>query len=81
MRSFDSIDSKIKHNNWDVKYSGPDYSDNLLKNSVSLYLYNNMKANKLLDFINSLLVNSLDSVKYIRIFNNIAVPEEYKKIN
>lgn len=81
MRRKDTLKSQVRYRGWELKHTGHDYSEDLLERSVSPYLYANMKGNALLGYLNDLLVLGVDAVKHIRVFNNVAVPEDYKKIN
>jgi len=81
MHGYTPFKEKTRYRDWEVKETGRDYSEDLLQRCVSPYLYANLKCNGVLKDINDLLVLSVDAIKHIRIFNNIAVPEDYKKIN
>ena len=63
------------------KNLGLDYSDKIFKRTVSNYLYRNETVAGFLDKLNAIYLNCIESVKYLRIFHNIAVKKNYKKIN
>jgi hypothetical protein len=66
----------------DLKNLGNDYSKNLMKNSVSHIMYANSYVKVLLDnYIEPALVKLINSVKFIRVYFNIAVDKNYKNIN
>lgn len=67
---------------WDVKNTGYDYSKNLMNRTLSKYLFNNPNLKTFLeDYLNPIMVKYINSVKYIRVFYNYAVPKDYDKIN
>lgn len=70
-----------QYRGWVVRYKGYDYSDTLIKKSISKYLYTNPKLAAFLDHLNRIMVHMVDSVKYIRNYYNFAVPKDYKHIN
>jgi len=80
-KGFEFPEDDIKYKNWKIQYTGYDYSKTLIKRSLSPYLYNNGKLAGFLDTLNDIMVNLVDSVKYIRNYFNFAVPKDYKKIN
>lgn len=66
----------------DIKNTGADYSKNLIENNVShLMLYNNTLAEFIKKFIEPYMVKLVDTVKFIRIYYNIAVDKNHKNIN
>lgn len=64
-----------------LKNGGFDYSDVLLKRSVSNYLYRNENLSGFLEYLNELIVNDIESTKKVRVFKNFTVDKNYKKIN
>ncbi|MBR4590733.1 hypothetical protein [uncultured Methanobrevibacter sp.] len=65
-----------------IKYTGADYSKNLIENNVShLIFYNSYLSTYIKRFIEPYMVRLVDAVKIIRVYFNIAVDKNYKKIN
>lgn len=66
----------------DIKNTGADYSKNLMENNLShLIFYNSHLSNFIKKFVEPYMVKLVNSVKFIRIYYNIAVNKNYKKIN
>lgn len=66
----------------DIKNLGADYSNNLIENNVShLMFYNIHVQNFIKMFVEPYMVKLVNAVKFIRIYYNIAVNKNYKKIN
>lgn len=80
-KGFTHPKEQLRYIGWDVKYQGYDYSKTLIRNSLSKYLYANPKLAVFLDHLNDLMLNLVESVKYIRNYYNYAVPKNYRKIN
>jgi len=67
---------------WELKNLGYDYSDTLLKKTMSNYMFKNERLSTFLnDYLNPIVVFLINKVKYIRIYYNYAVPKDYEKIN
>lgn len=68
---------------WNIfKNLGYDYGENLFKSTLSNYMFrNNNLSTFLVDYIQPIMVKYINSVKYIRIYFNYAVPKHYQKIN
>ena len=80
-KGFTHPKEQIRYDDWDVHYQGYDYSKTLIRKSLSKYLYANEKVAAFLDHLNDIMVNLVESVKYIRNYYNYAVPKNYRKIN
>ena len=66
----------------DIKYLGSDYSKNLIENNVShLIFYNSYLEKFVKNFVEPYMVKLVNAVKIVRIYYNIAVDKNYKKIN
>ncbi len=66
----------------DIKYLGADYSKNLIENNVShLIFYNSYLEKFIKNFVEPYMVKLVNAVKLVRIYYNIAVDKNYKKIN
>ncbi len=79
---FPSLYRATYENGWDLKNTGYNYGPDLLKNSMSSYMFRNRHLSKFLtDYLNPIMVFYINRVKYLRIYFNFAVPKWYKKIN
>lgn len=66
----------------DIKYLGADYSKNLIENNVSHLIFYNSNLEKFIkSFVEPYMVKLVNAVKFVRIYYNIAVDKNYKKIN
>lgn len=65
----------------DIKHTGFDYSNVLLKKVSSNYIFKNKNLNDFLVYINDILVEYIESVKKLRVFRNYTVDKDYRKIN
>lgn len=66
----------------DIKYLGSDYSKNLIENNVSHLIFYNSNLEKFIkQYVEPYMVKLVDTVKLVRIYYNIAVDKNYKKIN
>lgn len=69
-------------NGWELKNTGYDYTNTLLKNSMSAYMFKNPQLSAFLqDYLNPIMVFFLNRVKFLRIYYNYGVPKDYEKIN
>lgn len=67
---------------WDLKNLGNDYTNTLMKNSLSSYMLKNERlATFIQNHLNPIMVFFLNKVKFLRIYYNFAVPKDYEKIN
>lgn len=67
---------------YDIKNTGYNYTDNLLNRTLSKYMFNNPNLKEFIEtYLNPIMVQYINTVKYIRIFYNYAVPKDYDKIN
>lgn len=79
---FPSVFKAAYEYNWELKNLGYDYTNTLLQKTLSSYMFRNTRlATFINSYVNSIMVFYVDSVKYLRIFYNYAVPKDYKKIN
>ena len=79
---FPSVFKAAYETGWDIKNTGYDYGDKLLNRTLSNYMFKNPNVKQFLEgYLNPIVVKLLNSVKYIRIFYNYAVPKDYQKIN
>ena len=80
-KGFDSIYDKINEKRWDTKNEGYKYEDNLFENNTSRYLQKNPHMREMFPYLNRLMSHLINSVKYLRNFNNYAVKKDYKRID
>lgn len=80
-KGFDSIYDKINTNRWELKNLGYKYEDTLLEDNTSSYLQRNKTISDMFKYLNKVMSHLINSVKYLRNFNNYAVPKDYKHIN
>ena len=79
---FPSLYRATYEEGWVLKNTGYDYADNLLRNTMSNYMFGNPHLRKFLDnYLTPIMVFYINRVKYLRIYFNFAVPSWYQKIN
>jgi hypothetical protein len=79
---FPSLYKATYEDGWELKNTGYDYTDTLLKRSMSGYMFKNPNLSTFLqDYLNPIMVFFLNRVKFIRIYYNYGVPKDYEKIN
>lgn len=81
-KGFPSLYKATYESDWELKNTGNDYSENLMRNTLSSYMFRN---ERLQAFINNhlgpIMTFYINKVKYLRIYYNFAVPKDYQKIN
>lgn len=80
-KGFDSLYDTVDEYNWVLKNTGFDYENNLMEVSTSPYLQRNPTMKAFFPYLNKMLSHLINSVKYLRNFNNYAVRKDYKYIN
>ncbi|MCM1217024.1 MAG: hypothetical protein NC548_21205 [Lachnospiraceae bacterium] len=80
-KGFDSLYDVVDEYNWVLKNTGFDYENNLMEVSTSPYLQKNPTMRTFFPYLNKMLSHLINSVKYLRNFNNYAVRKDYKYIN
>ena len=80
-KGFDSIYDKINTDRWELKNLGYKYEDTLFDVNTSRYLQRNKMMSNMFKYLNKIMSHLINSVKYLRNFNNYAVPKDYKHIN
>ena len=79
---FPSLYKATYEDGWELKNTGYDYNDTLLKRSLSNYMFKNPNLSTFLqDYLNPIMVFFLNRVKFLRIYYNYGVPKDYEKIN
>tara|TARA_R100001591_G_C4302314_1_gene170683 strand:- start:573 stop:842 length:270 start_codon:yes stop_codon:yes gene_type:complete len=77
-----SVYKATYENGWELKNLGYDYGSNLLKKTMSNYMFRNSRLATFLEqFLQPILVFWINRVKFLRIFYNFGVPKDYDKIN
>lgn len=67
---------------WSIKNTGYDYSDKLMNNVLSSYMFRNQRLSQFIsNHLGPIMVFFINKVKYLRIYYNFAVPKDYEKIN
>ena len=80
-KGFDSIYDTINESRWETKNEGYKYENNLMENNSSKYLQKNSNMRAFFPYLNRLMSHLINSVKYLRNFNNYAVRKDYKRID
>ena len=80
-KGFDSIYDRINECRWKTKNEGYDYRKTLMEDNTSKYLQKNPTVRHFFAYLNRIMSHLIDSVKYLRNFNNYAVRKDYKRIN
>ena len=80
-KGFDSIYDKINEIGWDTKNEGYKYEDTLMEDNTSKYLQKNPMMRQFFPHLNRIMSHLINSVKYLRNFNNYAVRKDYKRID
>ena len=80
-KGFPSFYDFMDEYGWETKNNGFDYENNLMQVSTSSYLQKNPTMRQFFPYLNKLMSHLINSVKYLRNFNNYAVKKDYKRIN
>lgn len=80
-KGFDSLYDKYYESGWVTKNEGYKYEDTLFEKSTSRYLQKNPLIKGFFSYLNKLMSNLINSVKYLRNYNNYAVKKDYKRID
>jgi len=79
---FPSLFKATYNEGWEIKNLGNDYNSNLLRNSLSGYMFRNPKLREFLEnHLQPIMTFYINRVKFLRIYFNFAVPKDYDKIN
>ena len=66
----------------DIKNTGNNYSENLMTNSFSQYMYRNIRLRTFIEsHLKPIFINYINAVRKLRIFYNYTVPKDWKHIN
>lgn len=80
-KGFPSIYDNMNESRWETKNEGYKYGDTLFEDNTSKYLQKNPNMRQMFPFLNRIMSHLIDSVKYLRNFNNYAVRKDYKRID
>ena len=80
-KGFDSIYDKLAERRWVTKNEGYKYEYRLMENNTSKYLQKNRNMRQFFPYLNRIMSHLINSVKYLRNFNNYAVRKDYKRID
>lgn len=80
-KGFPSIYDNINESRWETKNEGYKYEDTLMEDNSSKYLQKNPTVREFFPYLNKIMAHLINSVKYLRNFNNYAVRKDYKRIN
>ena len=80
-KGFDSLYDTVDEAGWRLKNTGFKYDDCLMEISTSPYMQKNPTMREFFPYLNKMLSHLINSVKYLRNFNNYAVRKDYKYIN
>ena len=80
-KGFDSIYEAVETERWVLKNEGYKYEDTLIEDNISSYFMNSTNMVSMFPYLNKILAHLINSVKYLRVFNNYSVKKNYKKIN
>lgn len=80
-KGFSSFYNILDECRWDTKNEGFKYENSLMERSTSRYLQRNPMMRRFFPYLNRLMSHLINSVKYLRNFNNYAVRKDYKRID
>lgn len=80
-KGYDSIYDSINESRWKTKNEGYEYEKTLIEDNSSKYLQKNGMMRQFFPYLNMILSHLINSVKYLRNFNNYAIRKDYKRIN
>lgn len=80
-KGFESIYDKMDEMRWKTKNEGYKYEDTLFEDNSSKYLQKNPTMRQMFPYLNRIMSHLINSVKYLRNFNNYAVRKDYKRID
>lgn len=80
-KGFNSIYDNVNEYGWKTKNEGYKYEKTLMEDNTSKYLQKNPTMRQFFPYLNKIMSHLINSVKYLRNFNNYAVRKDYKRIN
>ena len=73
--------NKVSEHRWETKNEGYKYENRLMEDNSSKYLQKNPTMRRFFPYLNKIMSHLINSVKYLRNFNNYAVRKDYKRID
>lgn len=80
-KGFDSFYNVFDELRWETLNEGRAYEKTLFEDSTSRYLSRNPNTVYFFPYLNAMMSYLINSVKYLRNFNNFGVRKDYKRIN
>lgn len=80
-KGFPSIYDTFNESRWETKNEGYKYENTLMEDNTSSYLQKNPNMRQFFPYLNKILSHLINSVKYLRNFNNYGVRKDYKRID
>lgn len=80
-KGFPSIYDTFNESRWETKNEGYKYENTLMEDNTSSYLQKNPNMRQFFPYLNKILSHLINSVKYLRNFNNYGVRNDYKRID
>lgn len=81
-KGFGSLYKATFEEGWELKNTGYDYSQNLMKITLSSYMFRNERLSTFIEnHLGPIMVFFINRIKFLRIYYNFAVPKDYQKIN
>ena len=80
-KGYDSIYDEINECRWRTRNEGYKYEKTLMEDNTRKYLQKNPTVRQFFPYLNKIMSHLINSVKYLRNFNNYAVRKDYKRIN
>ena len=80
-KGFDSFYTIMDEYGWETKNEGFKYDDCIMEINTSKYLQKNPTMRKFFPYLNKIMSHLINSVKYLRNYNNYAVRKDYKRID
>lgn len=80
-KGFPSFYDTLDECRWETKNEGFKYETSLFERSTSRYLQKNPNVRGFFPYLNKLMSNLINNVKFLRNFNNYAVRKDYKRID
>ena len=80
-KGYDSIYDEINECRWRTRNEGYKYEKTLMEDNTRKYLQKNPTVRQFFPYLNKIMSHLINSVKYLRNFNNYAVRKDYKRID
>ena len=80
-KGFDSFYTTMEEYGWKTKNEGFKYDNCIMEINTSSYLQKNPTMKSFFPYLNKIISHLINSVKYLRNYNNYAVRKDYKRID